>query len=134
LFTRTVWSGASSGFGSGAEVGDGVLEAFGVLVEGAAGDENVGACGCGPGDRGWPDATVDLQVNGYAGVDVARAEADDLARLNEALEPIWVIADLSFTCSSGADELVIGGPGKGDAPDRVIMATWYNGRMRLNVY
>lgn len=74
-----------------------------------------------------------IRIQSFTGLD-REVSADDLARLNEALEPIWVIADLSFTCSSGADELVIGGPVKGDAPDRVIMVTWYDGRMRLNVY
>lgn len=74
-----------------------------------------------------------IRIQSFTGL-AGEASADDLARLNEALEPIWVIADLSFTCSSGADELVIGGPVKGDAPDRAIMATWHNGRMRLNVY
>lgn len=74
-----------------------------------------------------------IRIQSFAG-SAGEASAEDLARLNEALEPIWVIADLNFTCNSGADELVIGGPVKGDAPDRVIMATWYNGRMRLNVY
>lgn len=74
-----------------------------------------------------------VRIQSFAGL-AGEASADDLARLNEALEPIWVISELKFKCSSGADELVIGGPGKGDAPDRVIMVTWYNGRMRLNVY
>lgn len=74
-----------------------------------------------------------IQIQSFAGI-AGEASADDLARLNEALEPIWVIAELKFKCNSGADELVIGGPVKGGAPDRVIMATWHNGRMRLNVY
>lgn len=74
-----------------------------------------------------------IRIQSFVGL-AGEASADDIARLNEALEPIWVIADLNFTCNSAADELVIGGPVKGGDPDRVINATWYDGRMRLNVY
>lgn len=74
-----------------------------------------------------------VQVQSFVGL-AGEATDDDLRRLNEALDPIWVIAELSFKCSRGADELIIGGPVKGGGPKRVVIATWYDGRMRLNIY
>lgn len=74
-----------------------------------------------------------ISVRSFSGL-AGEAREEDLRLLNEALEPIWVIADLRFKCSRGADELLIGGPVKGGGPSRLIIATWYDGRMRLNVY
>ena len=44
--------------------GDGVAEAFRIAVEGAAGDQHVGAGGGRAGDRGRADPAVDLDVDG----------------------------------------------------------------------
>lgn len=37
------------------------------------------------------------------------ASADDLARLNAALEPIWLMTKLTFTCNMGAVNSSSGG-------------------------
>jgi hypothetical protein len=68
----------------------------------------------------------------YSGA-AGEASPEDLERINDALEPMWLIGGHRFQCNPVSDELLITGPRKGGGEAVSITARWYDGALHLRV-
>lgn len=80
-------------------------------------------------------SVYDIRLTAYSGV-AGPATEEELSRINEALQSIWVIGGHGFTCSPSTDSLGLSGPRKREYGEGTMSLSiqWYDGELHLRVH